>query len=302
LPLVALGLGLLFGVPLVVAGVVRRGLRSLDGLADRVKAIEAPRLELGLSAEAMPSELQPIVRRLSALLGRLQASFERERRFSADVAHELRTPLAEMRTIDEVSLGEVEPGSEAGAALRDLRAAALQMERIVVTLLALARCEQGRQLVELQIVDLRQALAQAWTPLEESARGRFLRVEIASGAPQHIRTDPTLLASILSNILSNAVAYAPEAGSIEVTVDRISGGVELRIVNSQRDLGPADLEHLFEPFWRKEQARSGGSHAGLGLALVAALSRLLRLELRATLPAPDRFCIALTFPEEAPIT
>jgi signal transduction histidine kinase len=286
-------------VPLVVAGVVRRGLRPLDGLADRMRAIDAPRLELGLSPDAMPSELRPIVGRLTDLLGRLRASFERERRFSADVAHELRTPLAEMRTIAEVSLGEVEPGSEAGAALRDLRAAALQMERIVVTLLALARCEQGRQLVELEVVDLRQALSQAWAPLEESARGRALQVEIDPGSPPHVRTDPALLASILGNLLSNAVAYTPEAGSIAVSSSRVPEGVELRIVNSQRDLGPGDLEHLFEPFWRKEQARSGGSHAGLGLALVVALCRLLRIELRATLPAPDRLCTALTFPEEA---
>ena len=294
--LVALGVALLIGVPLVVVAVVRRGLRPLDGLADRVKDIDARRLELGVALDAMPDELRPIVGRLQDLLARLQGSFERERRFSADVAHELRTPLAEMRTIAEVSSAEVDAGSEAGAALRDLQAATLQMERIVVTLLALARCEQGRQLVQPREVELGQALNEAWAPLEEPAHSKRMHLQLDLPEPQSVRTDPTLLASILSNLLSNAVAYTPEGGDILATAARVPGGVRLRLVNTQRGLEPEDLDPMFQPFWRKEQARSSGSHTGLGLALVAALARLLRIEIEATLPRPDRFCVTLTIP------
>jgi signal transduction histidine kinase len=294
--LVALGVALLIGVPLVVAAVVRRGLRPLDGLADRVKDIDARRLELGVALETMPDELRPIVGRLQDLLARLQASFERERRFSADVAHELRTPLAEMRTIAEVSLAEVDGGSEAGAALRDLRAATLQMERIVVTLLALARCQQGRQLVQPREVDLGQALAEAWAPLEEPARSKRLHLQLHLPGLQQVRTDPALLGSILGNLLSNAVAYTPEGGDIVATTGRVPGGVMLRLVNTQRDLEPRDLDPMFQPFWRKEQARSSGSHTGLGLALVAALARLMRIEIETALPRPDQFSVTLTIP------
>ncbi len=294
--LVALGVALLIGVPLVVAAVVRRGLRPLDGLADRMKDVDARRLELGIAVETMPHELRPIVGRLQDLLARLQASFERERRFSADVAHELRTPLAEMRTIAEVSLAEVDGGTEAGAALRDLRAATLQMERIVVTLLALARCEQGRQLVQPREVELGQALNEAWAPLEDPARGKRLHLRLDMAGPQGVRTDPALLASIFGNLLSNAVAYTPEGGDIVATAARVPGGVRLQLVNTQRDLELEDLDPMFEPFWRKEQARSSGSHTGLGLALVGALARLMRIEIEATLPRPDRFCVTLTIP------
>jgi signal transduction histidine kinase len=294
--LLALGALLLLVIPAIVARSVRRGLRPLDGLGTRAASIDANRLEVRFATDGMPAELQPIVGRLDELLARLSSSFERERRFSADVAHELRTPLAELRTIATVFPTTTDPVAEATAALRDVGAAAAQMENIVTTLLALARCDAGRQPVNSVAVDLGRALEEAWVPLEGAARDKGLVVDLGlTTAGTIVRTDRTLLASILGNLLANAVEYAPAGGRVSAAMATASDRVTLRIENTHRELAAEDLGRLFDPFWRKDQARTDGSHAGLGLSLVAAFARLLRLEVTATLPRPDLVSFTLLF-------
>jgi two-component system sensor histidine kinase QseC len=286
---------LLLAVPAIVQRAVRGGLRPLEGLAERVSTIDATLPDGRFETPGLPAELQPIARRLDELLARLRSSFERERRFSADVAHELRTPLFEMRTITDVSLASADPNAESTMAIEDLRAAALQMERIVTTLLALARCEAGHQPVTLQAVDLRRALDEAWGPWQSVARAKRLAVALEA-EEAIVRTDQTLLASILGNLIANAVEYTREGGRISTTIATTASSVKLGIANTQRDLAAEDLDRLFDPFWRKDVARTSGSHAGLGLSLVGAFARLLGIEVAATLPTPELASFVLTFP------
>lgn len=286
--LFGLGVLLVLAVPMAVIPVVRRSLRPLDDVADRASTIDARRLDARFATDGLPVELRPIALRLNDLLERLSASFERERRFSADVAHELRTPLAELRTIAEVSLGSDGLAPETTAALRDVQTAAEQMERIVSALLSLARCEAGRQPVQVASVDLLRAVADAWAPFAAAARAKRLSVSFPDrAAPVAICADRALLAAILANLLSNAVDYTPERGRIACAITQDNDAVELRIENTQIGLSSSDLAHLFDPFWRKDEARTGGAHAGLGLSLASAFARLLGAQIRAALPRAD---------------
>lgn len=301
LALLALGAGLSLAIPAIVVRAVRRGLRPLEGLAGQAAAIDANRLDVRFATAGLPAELQPIVGRLDDLLARLRRSFERERRFSADVAHELRTPLAELRTIAAVFPTTTDPAAEATAALRDVGAAAAQMEKLVTALLALARCESGRQPVDEVPVDLGRALDEAWAPLDRAARDKGLTVEVASGtAGATIRTDRTLLGSILGNLFSNAVEYAPEGGRVSARVVVAAARITVSVENTVRDLSAEDLTRVFDPFWRKDQSRTDGSHAGLGLSLVVAFARRLGIEVTATLPRPDLVSFGLAFDREIP--
>jgi signal transduction histidine kinase len=285
------GLLLLLGVPLVVGAVVRRGLRPLDQMAERASRIDAGSLDTRFALADLPVELHPIAGRLNDLLERLSGAFERERRFSADVAHELRTPIAELRTLAEVALqfpGSAEPGGQ----FQDVLGAALQMDALVGTLLTLARCEAGRQPVAREVVDLSRALEEAWTPLAEKARAKALRVQ--RSAPElFVITDRLMLGSILGNLLANAVEYAPAGGELTCEVLRADDGLELIVANTNPGLGREDLTHVFEPFWRKDAARSDGRHGGLGLSLAAAFARLIGAELRLELAA-DRVRASLS--------
>jgi signal transduction histidine kinase len=277
--LAAMGVALLGAVPLVVTRGVRRGLRPLAQVADEAARMDARALVADgsdaparFSVAELPEELRPIGVRLNELLDRLAATFERERRFSADVAHELRTPVAELRNMAEVALRYPDDARP----FDDVLGVAIQMESLVTTLLALARCEAGRQPVSVEPVDVGRALADAWAPLEATARGKALQVAPAPDAGVVVQTDRFLLGAIVGNLLSNAVAYTPPGGQLSW---QCSPG-EIAVVNSNRSLTAEDLIHAFEPFWRKDAARSDGLHAGLGLSLAQAYARLLGAELR----------------------
>lgn len=255
------GAVLLGAVFLVVPRVLRRGLVPLDRLGEQAAAIDAGSLAVRFPTTSLPAELQPITGRLNDLLARLEAAFERERRYSADLAHELRTPLAELRSLAECALKwpeAREPGTD-----RDVLASALQMEALVTRLLTLARGERGQLAVGCEPVDVAATVAAAWQPFAARAAERRLAVEI-TGPAVRVPADPVLLRSILGNLFDNAVDYSPPGGTISITVEA-GGGVW--VANPSGALTPEDVARLFERFWRKETARTGGEHVGLGLNL-----------------------------------
>ena len=272
--------GLIFLVVLfVVPRVLRRGLAPVDRLGEQVRRIDAGSLSGRLATEALPVELQPITGRLNELLARLETSFERERRFSADLAHELRTPLAELRSLAECALKW--PEARDPAIDRDTLAIALQMEVLVTRLLTLARGERGQLAAQVEAVELAPFVAATWQPFAARAAARSLSVQWAI-APGSVAADPALLRSILANLFDNAVDYTPAGGEITVAGDAAGG---LRLANPAGNLTAEDAARLFERFWRKEAARSGGEHAGLGLSLARIFAAAMGWRLSATLEA-----------------
>jgi two-component system sensor histidine kinase QseC len=272
--------GLVFlAVLFVVPRVLRRGLAPVNRLGEQVMRIDAGSLSARLATDSLPAELRPITGRLNDLLARLETSFERERRFSADLAHELRTPLAELRSLAECALKW--PESRDPATDRDTLAIALHMEALVTRLLTLARGERSQLVVQAESVELAPFVAAAWQPFADRAAARALRVRLAV-APGAAAADPVLLRSILANLFDNAVDYAPAGGEITVASDAAGG---LRVANPAGNLSAADEARLFERFWRKEAARSGGEHAGLGLSLARTFAAAMGWRLSATLEA-----------------
>lgn len=276
-------LGLLAGTAALTKAVLAIGLRPLDELARRLEAMDAGSLGRELELPGAPAELQPVVRHLQGLLARLKASFERERAFSSNLAHELRTPLTELRAAAEVALKWPEDSSGWLASFEEVRAIGAQMERVVENLLALARCEEREPVVESSEVSLYEVAVAAWRNLgaEASAKG----MELALAIPQELRvvTDRGKLALILSNLLGNAVAHGAPGSRVELSAAATGNEFSLTVRNATDALTPGDLPRLFDRFWRKDTARSGGKHAGLGLSLVAALSDLLGLRKEARL-------------------
>ena len=268
---------------LLVPPCVRRGLVPVDELAQRVAAVDATALQARFPIAGLPAELLPVAERLNELMGRLETAFARERRFSADVAHELRTPIAELRALAEVSLQWPDDHEAAVRALNEALAISLQMESIATRLLTLARCEAGTQPIRYESVPTALFLSGIWKPLEATARERQLHFVWNLPPDFSLSTDPALLRAILENLLENAVAYSPPGSAITVSGSGSSGNWQLDISNPAGDLMAEDIPHLFERFWRKDPARSSATHCGLGLALAQAYARLLHLELLATL-------------------
>lgn len=272
---------LLLGATLaIIPQVLRRGLLPLDVLGDRVRQIDADTLATRIAGDALPMELQPIVARLNDLLGRLEDSFERERRFSADLAHELRTPIAELRSAAECALKW--PETRDSATDRETLAIATHMERIVSHILALARGERNHLAVTLEPVSLAALVQDVWRNFSEPAAARGLEITLALETASAI-ADRALLRSISINLFENAVDYTPARGALAIAVGSSPYAAWIRLANAAPDFNPADAPMVFERFWRKETARSGGQHVGLGLALSRTFAQAMGWSLTAVL-------------------
>jgi signal transduction histidine kinase len=264
-----------------VNAVVRRGLRPLSILGQHAETIDASSLQLRFPTKNLPIELQPIAQRLNDLLARLEESFARERRFSADVAHELRTPIAELRAVAEVALKWPDDVTE--VALKEALNIALQMESIANGLMALARCEGNLITLKPKRVSLATLFDEVYQPLEAKAQKKQLTVSLEIPSDACWFTDRGLLRSIVGNLLSNAVDHSRPQGSVKARVEKNGLGERLLFSNTNDHLLPEDLPHLFERFWQKDAARSSPDHCGLGLALAKAYAHSLGMNLDAEL-------------------
>ncbi|MCG6872068.1 MAG: hypothetical protein LJE84_07235 [Gammaproteobacteria bacterium] len=282
----------LLGAGAIALFSVRRGLAPLRAIGHEVRRLDADTLTHRLSGD-VPSELAPITRQVNALLERLESAFAREKRFSGDVAHELRTPLAELRTLAEVGRRWPDDQEMVSRFFDDLVDITEDMSQIVTNLLTLARCDAGHLEVAESDIDLNRCINLVWERLRPTADARKLSLEADLNGLARVRSDARGLELILSNILSNAVAYANDGSIIQLEVRADSEGTSLSVSNATDKVDEQDLNHLFDRFWRKDPDRSGSGHAGLGLALVKALADRLGLRVGARLDPNHRFRITL---------
>jgi two-component system sensor histidine kinase QseC len=262
----------------LVIWTVRQDLSPLRALTEQAGAINSDNLQQRFALSGAPRELDPIHRALNGLLDRMEKALKREQRFTADVAHELRTPVAELRSLSEVALSGHENEETLLEALRDARDIGVQLDNTISMLLALRRCEPRT----LTTVDLAPMLREAWLRVEAIAATRALAMTWK--VPDHTlaSSDPVMLLAVLQNLFENAAAYTRQGGEIVCAVRSDSAQTIVAIRNRPHDLNPSDVAHLFEPFWRKEPARTDGTHVGLGLALAEAYCRACSATLRAT--------------------
>jgi two-component system sensor histidine kinase QseC len=296
----------LLGATLILVRLgLERGLAPLGELVIRLRGIDASRLDARADPEEAPAELRPFVEQLNALLGRLGDSFERERAFSANLAHELRTPISELRVLSEVALQDPTDLEVVKPLLEDARATAVQMGRIVDDLLQLARLESTRLSPDgtgtpPQPALLADLLLAAWRPVHAEAEKRGIEISLSGLDDVQVVADSSMLGLALANLLANAVRHGEGGNPVLCAAAQGAQGVELWIENRTRDLNAAALPHLFHRFWRKDAARSGGDNAGLGLPLVAAVCAQLGLSYRATLAEGSLFRITLSGFQPAP--
>ncbi len=266
----AMGTMLLSG--LVVSSVIRWSTRGVAHVSSRIATLDASSLGERLDVEDLPDELRPPFAKVNELLKRIEQVLSRERQFSADVTHELRTPLAGLRTILEVSGSRERSASEHRASLRDALEVVRQLEAIVENLLALAQLGAGRMAEEnpeeIAIGDL---VNSCFKPLSGFADARELRFDNWVAPTASIVADAVKLRLITSNLISNAVQYTAEGGWITVESEPAQGLV-LRVRDSGPPIPEGALAKVFDPFFRVERSRSGSSeHFGIGLTLVRGL-------------------------------
>ncbi len=249
--------------------VTRRGLTPLRDIANLATRIEASDLSRRLRSASDHDELGSLASAFNRMLDRLQAAFERQRRFTADASHELRAPLSVIRAEADLALARERAPSEYRRALESIASEADQLEILIGDLLALARAESGPPQLE-TTVDLAPLAEEAADRLGVIAAKRGVRVERSLPEGAIVRGDPSALARVPMALLHNGVKYAREGGSVRVAVT--NGGDE--VVLTVQDDGPGfthdGLRRATERFWRDDQGR-GRDGTGLGLAIVRAI-------------------------------
>jgi signal transduction histidine kinase len=253
------------GLGWVVAG---RALRPLRDITATARRLSTDNLDERIALRGPRGELTELADTFDAMLARLSAAFEAQRGFVANASHELRTPLAVQRAAIDVALADPEPTVESLTVMATrVRAATERHERVISSLLALARSQTGIERYE--DVDLAAVAATAWP--DAAARG--LRFTPRLG-PAPLRGDRILLERLAANLLDNGVRYNEEGGwlTVETSSDAASGTVTLRVANSGPQVPPERVAELFQPFRRLAEARTGTGH-GLGLSIVAAIAQ-----------------------------
>jgi signal transduction histidine kinase len=261
---------------LIAAVVVRHGLLPLHAMAAQIGALRADDLSTRIDATRTPREIAPIRDRLNDLLSRLQASFQRERRFTADVAHELRTPLAGLRSTIEVTLMRARASQEYQAVLSDCLGIVQNMQAMVNNLLMLARLDTRQMTFRRDRIRLADLVDAGWRPFAERVRQRQITFESTIGDDLTCLCDPDTLSMVVSNLLANASEYTNDGGRIWAAAHSADGHVELTISNTGCSLTQEQIAQVFNCFWRGDSSRKdAGIHCGLGLALVQRLMTAL---------------------------
>lgn len=277
------GTMLLLGALMVL--LVHVSLLPLRQIARRLQSLDAGHWG-DFPADAVPSEIRPLVEALSQALVRLEEAFRRERSLLANLAHELRTPLAGLRTTLEVGVADEE--AYAREAMRSSIAITVQMQGIIDSLLLLGRLEAGKASPRMGEVDLGELLSE----IPEVFAGAGCDIDPGL----RLRADRDWLLLVLRNLLDNARRHAGSGGWIRLEARRHGGEVHLMIANSGCDLDADEIGRVFERFWRKDPARSvDARNAGLGLSLCRDLVGNMAGRISATLPEPGTFAVEMRF-------
>lgn len=269
------------------------GLAPLKRLAAEV-ARRAPDNLAPLNEARTPREARPLLRALNALFARLSASIEQERRFTADAAHELRTPLAALKTQAQVALG-TNSSEERDQALTQVVSGVGRATHLIEQLLILARLDPQTGLEQAQLTTLRAVAAECVAGMAQAAAEKNIEIGLTAKDEGMVAGDPTLLAVLLRNLVDNAIRYTPQGGNVEVAIERSDKGVILRVADSGPGVQEGERPRIFGRFYRL--LGNDGEGSGLGLSIVKLISDLHRANIRLSEGNDGRgLTVAVEFP------
>lgn len=286
-------------VVLLFAVVVLRTLgglrRSVGGMAELIEA--AGRVEAGEVGtqvrERGPGEMRALARAFNAMSIRLAETDEQRRRLLSDVSHELRTPLTVIQGSIEGILDGVYPADEAH--LAPILDEAHLLQRLVDDLRTLASAEAGRLSLHREPTDLAQLTADVVDGFRAQADTVGVRLSITAATLPPAHVDPERLRQVLSNLVANALRYTPAGGEINITLAGTDAGVRIDVTDTGRGMAPAELDRIFERFYRSDDSRG----SGLGLPIARELVRAHGGEVRATSRDGGGTTITVTLPTDS---
>lgn len=273
----------------------RRALRPVDEITQVARSISLTSLSKRLPVPHTGDEIQRLSEAWNDVLVRLEKAVGRIHQFTADASHELRTPVALIRSTAELMLRRERTPDEYRRALHDIQHEAERMTELTGSLLELARDDAGRQSIPLRPIDLNAVVRQVVelsAPFAEQ-KGVELRASLV-GRPAVAPANDAGIRRLLLILIDNALKYTPPSGIVNVSTAENGTGFILAVEDSGAGIDPEALPHIFERFYRASESRHGGG-AGLGLSIAQTIARAhgATVEVRSSPGAGSRFEIAL---------
>jgi two-component system heavy metal sensor histidine kinase CusS len=254
--------------------IARRGVRPLGEVTATARRIDPAHLGERLAVRGLPAEVRDLADTFNGMLGRLEDAFGRLSRFSADIAHELRTPVNALRAEVEVALGRSRSGDEYRDVLGSCLEGCGRLARLIDSLLFLARAEDPRTVLKTEPVDVGHELAAVRELFDAAAAEAGVRLAVEAGPGLVVPADRALFQRAVGNLVANALAHTPSGRAVTLRAGRTDGGVQVEVVDTGEGVATEHLPYLFDRFYRADPARSPGGRVGLGLAIVKGVVEL----------------------------
>jgi two-component system heavy metal sensor histidine kinase CusS len=289
-----LGLGLIASAVIAVT-VTRRGLRPLAEMRRSLERVQPGHLSERIEPMRWPLELRPLAVSFDDMLGRLEDSFIRLSQFSADLAHELRTPIGNMLGEAQVALTRERSSEEYRSVIESSAAECERLSGIIDNLLFLARAESTEQQIERSLFNGRAALEKIVSFYQTAAEDRH--VNIACSGEGQIFADPALFNRAVGNLIDNALRFTTDGGNIHISIGARDGRTEVSVRDTGSGIAPEHLPRVFDRFYRGDASRSSAG-TGLGLALVKSIVDLHGGSARIESELGRETTVTLVFPNE----
>jgi two-component system, OmpR family, heavy metal sensor histidine kinase CusS len=262
--------------PLVGYRIARHGIRPVEEIAATARRITSTNLRERIGSEGYPSELASLAGTFNEMLTRLEESFERISRFTADIAHDLRTPVKNIRGEAEVALSRSRTVDEYRDVLESSLEEAVRLSELIGDLLFLARAESPSTDLHRENVNIGELLTTVRDYYEASATDAKISLVVSDGAgPLIAEIDRSLMLRAVSNLVSNAIAHTPPGGTVTLAATHENTAIRIEVSDTGGGIPAEALTRVFDRFFRVDPSRSkasGGS--GLGLAIVQSILTL----------------------------
>ena len=263
--------GSILASAIIAITVTKHGLRPLAEMTRSLERIGPAHLNERVAPAGWPRELQPLATTFDAMLARLEDAFTRLSQFSADLAHELRTPIGNMLGEAQVALTRDRTPAEYRETIESTIGECERLSGIVDNLLFVARVDAARESIARTRFDARAAVEKIAAFYQMIAEDHHVAIS-CSGEGQ-IYADPALFERAVGNLVDNALRFTPEHGSIQIALSNREGDFQVAVTDNGHGIAPEHLPRVFDRFYRVDSSR-GSDGAGLGLALVKSIVEL----------------------------
>ncbi|MEZ2759485.1 Cu(+)/Ag(+) sensor histidine kinase [Providencia vermicola] len=256
---------------IIVYFLVIKGLKPLKEVSDKIKNVTSENLSIRLDPTSVPKELKQLTESFNQMIVKIEDVFVRQTNFSADIAHEMRTPITNLMTETQISLNKNRTKEELVEVLYSNLEEYNRLSRMISDMLFLAQADDNMLIPEKKLIHIKAEIELIFDYFEYLAEDNEIELKLIGDA-EPIMADKDMLRRAITNLISNAIRYTPKGDSVSINISNIKNGIELIISNPGVKIPEEHLPKLFDRFYRVDKSRQRKNEgSGIGLAIVKSI-------------------------------